>query len=114
MDDQLRNTLLTLLGTFVACYLTYRASTRATAVQQQNALAQQQNADVGRTKQLREDLHAAEEEVKKLRREVAVLTREAEGAIADLVNVRRTIWRPGMTIDRLKEFVGPDAPPTTT
>lgn len=104
MNDQLRNTLLTLLGTIVACYLTYRASVRATSVQQQAA-------DLTRSKQLREDLEKAEEEVTKLRRQVAVLTKEAESAVADLVYLRRTIWRDGMTIDRLREFVGPESPP---
>jgi hypothetical protein len=105
MDVQTRNTLLTLLGTIAACYLTYRASTRATRVQQQSA-------DVLRTKQLREDLSAAEEEVVKLRRQVAVLTREAESAVADLVYLRRTIWRHGMTVERLRDMVGPESPPS--
>lgn len=101
MDAQLRNTLLTLIGTLVACYLTYRAATRAAA-------AQQQTVDLARTKQLREDLTAAEQEVTKLRRQVSVLTKEAEGAVADLVYLRRTIWRPGMTVERLRELVGPE------
>lgn len=96
--------ILTLLGTVLACYLTYRASTRATRVNENNA-------DAARTKQLREDLTAAEEEVVKLRRQVAVLTKEAEGAVADLVYLRRTIWRPGMTVERLREFVGPEQMP---
>lgn len=96
--------ILTVVATLVACLLTYRASTRATRVSESNA-------DASRTRQLREDLTAAEEEVVKLRRQVAVLTKEAEGAVADLVYLRRTIWRDGMTVDRLREFVGPEQVP---
>jgi small-conductance mechanosensitive channel len=111
MDPQTRNAILTLLGTVIACFLTYRASTRATRVQQQGVDVQQQAADAARTKQLREDLTAAEGEVVKLRRQVAVLTREAESAVADLVYLRRTIWRPGMTVERLRDMVGPEGSP---
>lgn len=108
---QLVQALLTLLGVLGASYLTYRASLRANRTQQLQAATAQQTADTARTKQLRDDLTAAEEEVTKLRRQVSVLTKEAEQAVADLVYLRRTIWRSGMTIERLREFVGPESPP---
>lgn len=112
MDPTLKD-VLTILGTVLACYLTYRASLRATRVQQQVASATQQTADENRAKRMRDDLTAAEEEISKLRRQVVVLTREAEGCAADLVYLRRTIWRSGMTIERLREFVGPESPPAS-
>jgi hypothetical protein len=96
--------LISSLAAIFCGLMVYRSSRRATDVQAQNT-------DATRTKQLREDLTAAESEVKKLRREVAVLTKEAEATAADLVYLRRTIWRPGMTIERLREFVGREVPP---
>lgn len=105
MDAQLRNTLITLLGTVIVCYYTYRASVRATRVQQLSV-------DEARTKRIREDLEAAEAEIVKLRRQVAVCSREVESATADLALLHGAIWRPGMTIERLRELVGPEeAPP---
>lgn len=105
MDGSTRNTLLTLVGTVLACILTYLASTRATRVQQANT-------ELAQTRQLREDLKAADDEVRKLRREVAVLSRETEQLAAELALLRRTIWRDGMTIARLRQFVGPEPQPT--
>lgn len=93
-----------LLVATLGSLLTFRSAGRATAVQAQNS-------DAARIKQLRDDLTAADEEVVKLRRQVNVLTKEAEATAADLVYLRRTIWRPGMTIERLREFVGPETQP---
>lgn len=102
---------LSILVTLVACFLTYRAAIRATRVNQQQASIAQQAADEARAKRMRDDLTAAEEEITKLRRQVGVLTKEAESTAADLIYLRRTIWRSGMTIERLREFVGPESPP---
>lgn len=113
-ESQLIQALLTLFGVLAASWLTYRASVRANRTQQLQAAVAASNADAARTRQLREDLTAAEEEVVKLRRQVAVLTREAEQAVADLQFLRRTIWRDGMTIRMLREYIGPEpaaAPP---
>jgi small-conductance mechanosensitive channel len=110
VDPTLKD-IFTILGTLLACYLTFRASTRATRVSQQQANIAQQAADEARAKRMRDDLEAAEGEVVKLRRQVAVLTKEAENTAADLIYLRRTIWRSGMTIERLREFVGPESPP---
>lgn len=81
---------------------------RATSAQQQIG---ERAADAARTRQLREDLGAAEMEVRSLRRQVEVLTREVESTAADLIYLRRTIWRPGMTLERLRQYVGPELPP---
>lgn len=86
----------------------WRASVRATSAQQQVG---ERSADAARTKQLREDLTTAEMEVRMLRRQVEVMTREVESTAADLIYLRRTIWRPGMTLERLRQYVGPEVPP---
>jgi hypothetical protein len=85
----------------------WRASNRATSAQQQIG---ERAADAARTRQLREDLEAADVQVRTLRRQVEVLTREAEAMAADLAYLRRSIWRPGMTVERLRQLVGPEAP----
>jgi cell division protein FtsB len=112
MNGQLVQALLTLVGVLAASYFTYRASIRANRTAQLTAIATQQNADEARMKRMREDLSAAEEECAKLRRQVAVLTREAEAAVAELQFLRRSIWRDGMTLERLREFVGQERPPS--
>lgn len=69
-------------------------------------------------KELRQDTIDAREEVvqlrtevRELRRQLDVVTREADHWIAEHQSMRRHTWRPGMTIDRLRELIGPLDPP---
>jgi len=95
----------------VAAFLVYRSSSRATDVNQQAA-------NLGWVKELRQDAIDAREEVdqlrhqvRELRRQLEAVTREADHWIAEHQSMRRHAWRPGMTIDRLRELIGPVDPP---
>jgi HAMP domain-containing protein len=98
----------------LAAVFSWRASSRATDV---NARA----ADLGWVKEMRQDAHDAREEVeqlrgqvRELRRQLDAVTREADHWIAEHQAMRRHAWRPGMTIDRLRDLIGPVDPPTAT
>lgn len=93
----------------VCAYLTYRASRRATDVNEQAAQLQW-------VKELRADANDARQEVTELRQKVAnlsreldVVTREAEQLVREMQLWRRTAWRDGMTIDRYRQFIGPES-----
>lgn len=102
--------VVALLGTVVTGLLTFRASGRATDV---NARA----AELAWVKELRQDASDARDEVEQLRvqvrdlrRQLDAVTREADHWIAEHQAVRRHVWRNGMTIDRLRDLVGPVDP----
>jgi chromosome condensin MukBEF ATPase and DNA-binding subunit MukB len=95
----------------LAAFLVYRSSSSATDV---NARA----AELGWVKELRQDTIDAREEVvqlrtevRELRRQLDVVTREADHWIAEHQSMRRHAQRPGMTIERLRELIGPMDPP---
>lgn len=97
----------------LAAFLVYRSSNRANSV---NEAA----ANLGWVKELRQDAHDAREEVdqlrsqvRELRRQLDAVTREADHWIAEHQSMRRHTWRPGMTIERLRELIGPLDPPAT-
>jgi uncharacterized protein YlxW (UPF0749 family) len=103
--------LIALGGTLVTVFFTFRSSGRATDV---NARA----AELGWVKELRQDTIDAREEVdqlrnqvRDLRRQLEAVTREADYWINEHQTMRRHTWRPGMTIDRLRELIGPIDPP---
>lgn len=94
----------------LAAWLVYRSSTRANGV---NEVA----ANLGWVKELRQDAADAREEVehlrtqvRELRRQLDIVTREADHWIAEHQTMRRYAWRPGMTLDRLRELIGPLGP----
>lgn len=87
-----------------------RASRRATDVNQQAA-------NLEWVKTLRQDAVDARKEVgdlraevRELRRQLSLVTAEADHWIAEHQSFRRHAWRPGMTIDRLRELLGPEPP----
>lgn len=97
----------------LAALLVYRSSRRA------NAVAQDQ-ANLGWAKELRQDAMDAREEVeqlrtqvRELRRQLDAVTREADHWISEHQSMRRHVWRPGMTVERLRELIGPVDPPAT-
>jgi uncharacterized coiled-coil DUF342 family protein len=108
VDPTLGVALLALAGTVVTAVMMYRASTKATDVNEQAAQLQW-------VKELRADAGDARREVTELRakvtelsRELTVVTREAEQLIAEMRLWRRTAWRDGMTIERYRQFIGPE------
>lgn len=114
MDTPTAVALIALIGTIVTAVFTWRSSSRATDVNQRAA-------DLGWVKELRQDAIDAREEVdqlrgqvRELRRQLDAVTREADHWIAEHQAMRRHAWRSGMTLDRLRELIGPIDPPTAT
>lgn len=70
--------------------------------------------ELGWVKELRQDaidtrreMDACQIQVTQLRRQLAVVTREAEHWVAEFRFIHRTVWRDGVTIERLREILGP-------
>lgn len=96
----------------VSGFLVWRSSGRATDVNERNA-------DLAWVKEIRQDAIDARKEVDALQsqlrtvsRQMEAMQKEAEYWITQYQLVHRTAWRPGMTLDRLRELLGPDAPRT--
>lgn len=97
-----------------AAGLVYRAGRRANDVNEQAA-------NLGWVKELRQDAMDARKEVaelrgevRELRRQLAVVTGEADHWISQQQTMHRQAWRPGMTIERLRELLGPEPPAAST
>jgi predicted RNase H-like nuclease (RuvC/YqgF family) len=95
----------------VAAIISARSSRRATDVNEQAA-------NLEWVKELRRDAVDARKEVaelrsevRELRRQLAVVTGEADYWINEHQALRRHAWRPGMTIERLRELLGHEPPP---
>lgn len=113
MDTPVWVALIASASSLVAALLVYRSSKRA------NAIALEQ-ANLGWAREVRQDaadarneVAALREEVRTLRRQLEVATREADHWITEHQGLRRHAWRPGMTIDRLRDLIGPVEPPAT-
>ena len=73
--------------------------------------------ELGWVKELRQDaidtrreMDACQVQVTQLRRQLAVVTREAEHWVSEFQFIHRTVWRPGVTVERLREMLGPPPP----
>lgn len=113
MDKTIVVALIAGVPGLVAAFLVFRSSSRANDINDRAA-------DLGWVKELRQDAHDAREEVdqlrqqvRELRRQLDAVTREADHWIAEHQTLRRQAWRPGMTIERLRELIGPFDPPAT-
>lgn len=111
MDTPVVTALIAAAAALAAAFFSWRASSRATDV---NARA----AELGWVKELREDAAGARSElaqlrseVRDLRRQLELAQREADHWLTEHQAVRRYAHRPGMTIDRLRDLLGPEAPP---
>lgn len=101
--------------------LVWRSSRKATAVQADATDINARAAELAWVKEIRqdakdarEDVEALQEQVRSLSRQLAVVTREAEHWIAQYQFVHRTAWRPGITLEQLRQILGPDAPQATS
>lgn len=107
MDTPIVVALIALAATAVTAFFTWRTSGRAN----------DRTADLGWAREIRQDAIDARKEVEALQtkvqtlsRQVDAMQRETEYWIGQYQLVHRTAWRPGMTLDRIREFLGPDAP----
>jgi uncharacterized protein YlxW (UPF0749 family) len=95
----------------LACaVLTFRSSGRATNVNEQAEQLQWVKDMREGASEARKEVKELQEEVRTLKRQLDVVTREADHWIAEYQLVHRTAWRPGMTLDRVRELLGPEAP----
>lgn len=114
MDKSIIVALIAGVPGVLVALLVYRSSRRA------NAVAEDQ-ANLGWAKELRQDAADARSEVaqlrtevRELRRQLTAATREADYWVTEHQAMRRNTWRPGMTIERLRELIGPVEPPAAT
>jgi uncharacterized coiled-coil DUF342 family protein len=114
VDTPVATALIAAGAAVLAAYFSWRASTRATDV---NARA----AELGWVKELRQDAADARTEVAELRTEVrevrrqlVLAQREADYWLTEKQALHRQAWRPGMTIERLRDLIGPVDPPAAT
>jgi uncharacterized protein YlxW (UPF0749 family) len=104
VDTPIVVALIAATGAVIAAFFAWRASTQAT--------------QLGWAKELREDAAGARtevaklrEEVRDLRRQLELAQREADHWLTEHQTARRHAHRPGMTIERLRELLGPVDPP---
>lgn len=112
MDASIIVALIALGGMVVTGFFTWRSSGRATEVTERST-------DLEWAKTIKQDAIEAHKQVEALQvqlrtvsRQMEAVQREAEYWIGQYQLVHRTAWRSGMTLDRLRQFIGPDAPPT--
>lgn len=110
MDTPVAVAILALTASAVTAFFAWRSSKRATDVNQHAA-------DLQWAKEIKQDAFDARKEVEELRvqlrtvsRQMETVQREAEYWISQYQFVHRTAWREGMTLARLRELLGPDAP----
>jgi uncharacterized protein YlxW (UPF0749 family) len=91
----------------LAAFLVYRTSTQANRTGESRS-------ELDWVKELRQDaldtrkeMEAAQEQVKQLRRQLETVTREADHWIAEYQFMQRNVWRDGMSVERLRELLGP-------
>lgn len=110
MDASVIAAAIAAVAAIAAAVIAARSSRRATDVNEQAA-------NLGWVKELRQDAIDARKEVadlraevRELRRQLGVVTTEADHWVAQHQTMRRHAWRPGMTIERLRELIGPEPP----
>ena len=124
MDTPVIVALIAAAASVVTAFYAARASRRVAAITaaaaHRTADVNEQAANLAWVKELRQDASDARDEVeqlrgqvRELRRQLDAVTREADHWIAEHQSMRRHAWRPGMTIERLRELVGPIDPPAT-
>jgi HAMP domain-containing protein len=112
VDTPVLVAIVAAVASIAAAFIAARSSRRATDVNEQAA-------NLGWVKELRQDAVDARKEVselraevRELRRQLEVVTAEADHWIAEHTTIRRHAFRPGMNIERLRVLFGPDpAPP---
>lgn len=94
----------------IAAILVFRQSGRANNTQDKQgelAWVKELRADAIDT---RKEMEAAQEQVRTLRRQLDVVTREADHWIHEYQFFHRTVWRDGISVERLRELLGPPPP----
>lgn len=117
MDTAIGVGLLALAASATTAFFTWRSSKRATDVSdrtEDRAWVKEIKQDALEARKdvvdARKEIEALQDRVRTLSRQVETMQRETEYWIGQYQLVHRTAWRPGMTLDRLKQFLGPDAP----
>lgn len=110
MDTPIVVALIALGASAVTAFFTWRASGRATNVNERTA----ELAWVKEIRQdaieARKDVEAMQAKVQNLSRQLDTITREAEYWMSQYQLVHRTAWRNGMTLERVRQFLGPEPP----
>lgn len=109
MDTPIVVALIALGAALITGFFTWRTSGRAN----------DRTAELGWVKEIRQDaidarkeLDAVQTQLRTVSRQMEAMQKEAEYWITQYQLVHRTAWRPGMTLDRLRDLLGPEAPRT--
>lgn len=111
MDTPVVVALIASGSSLVAALLVFRSSRKANAISQEQANLGWAKAIQQDASDARKEVAQLRDEVRELRRQLEVATREADHWIAEHQTMRRHVWRPGMTVERLRELIGPAEPP---
>lgn len=112
MDTPIVVALIALGASGVTAFFTWRASGRATDVNERAAELQWVKEIRQDALDARKDVEALQAKVQTLSRQVDTITREAEYWMQQYQLVHRTAWRNGMTLERVRQFLGPEPPKT--
>lgn len=115
MDDPSVLVAIISAASAVVCgIMVWRSSGRATDVDARAAeltWVREMRQDATDT---RRELDQCQEQVRTLSRQLSAVTREVDHWIARYQTVHRAAWRPGVTLDQLREILGPDLPATAS
>lgn len=119
MDTAVAVALIALAASTVTGFFTWRASKRATDISdrtEDRAWVKEIKQDaVDARKEVvdaRKEIDALRQQVRTLSGQMDAMARETDYWISQYQLVHRTAWREGMTLARLRQLIGPDAPPT--
>lgn len=113
MDTPVAVAVISAAAAVFSGVLVWRSSGRATDVNERAAELAWVKEIRQDAKDAREDVEALQEQVRALSRQLSVVTREAEHWIAQYQLVHRTAWRTGVTLEQVRDLLGPDTPQTT-
>jgi peptidoglycan hydrolase CwlO-like protein len=110
VDTPVLVAIISSLSAVFCGFMVWRSSGRATNVNEQAAQLSWVKEIRQDATDARKEVEALQEQVRTLRRQLDSAIREADHWISQYQAVHRTAWRPGVTIDHLRDMLGPSAP----
>lgn len=110
MDKTVVVALIAAAAAVAAAVFSWRASARATDRQAELGWARELRQDAA---DARREIDQLRNEIREVRRQLELAQREADHWLTEHQAMRRQAWRPGMTMDRLRDLIGPMDPPAT-
>lgn len=111
METPVVTALIAAVAAVLAAFFSWRASTRATDRQAELGWAREVRQDAA---DARTEVAQLRTEIREVRRQLELTQREADHWLTENQSMRKQAHRPGMTIERLRELIGPIDPPAAT